>query len=30
LIDAAIARGYMSQLPISMFTKQLSIVLAME
>jgi len=30
LIDAAIARGYMSQIPISMFTKQLSIVLAME
>jgi len=30
LIDAAIARGYMNQLPISMFTKQLSIVLAME
>lgn len=30
LIDTAIARGYMSQIPLSMFSKQLSVVLGME
>jgi len=30
LIDKAIAQGYMSQIPLSMFSKQLSVVLAME
>jgi len=30
LIDAAMARGYLSQIPLSVFSKQLSIVLAME